>query len=559
MKYLSFTIKKYRAIENDLVVNLEKNKLLPIIGINECGKTTILHAIFSFDFYNDSFNDVIHHLDDVKNLYKPGQKEDPKIEALVQLDWNDFLEILNSDNIKSLAGVSSYKRKKTQFKDRIIISRNLNTKLYDIESDIFSEKNTNNLIAKEIIRQLPYILFFDDFRDSFPDQIEIKDEEKGKGWLAIIERLFKKTDENFSVFALKDVEERERNSIKSQVQKKLNQTLTEEWKNFNLNDGKALKINIDYKAPTVESGVIRPAVIKFDILETDEKGNDHFFYIRDRSKGFFWFFNFVMKLEFNPKIISSEDVDAIYLLDEPGSYLHAGAQRKLCSKLKELSENNAVIFCTHSHYLLDPEVIPISSIRIAQKVKDFKVELTSIYEVETDIVSRNAFQPIYDALQLKPMTLDFSDKAILVEGIYDFYCFNMFTEKKYKYIPSQNAESILYYISLFIGWHIKFNALWDNDPEGVNAYNKALEKFGDEFKNKFHKLPLKNQSSKSILQDFIDGSELNLIKKELGLPMNSSFQKTIATLFYNDKKDEILIQTPKTSSNFKEIQESFVF
>ena len=69
------------------------------------------------------------------------------------------------------------------------------------------------------------------------------------------------------------------------------------------------------------------------MIEKDAKGDDHYFFVMDRSKGFYWFFNFVMKLEFNPKVVENSDVDAIYLLDEPGSYLHATAQSKLAAKV----------------------------------------------------------------------------------------------------------------------------------------------------------------------------------------------------------------------------------
>ena len=51
MRYLSFDIKNYRAISG-LTVKLDA-KLIPLVGINECGKTTILQAIYSFDYIND--------------------------------------------------------------------------------------------------------------------------------------------------------------------------------------------------------------------------------------------------------------------------------------------------------------------------------------------------------------------------------------------------------------------------------------------------------------------------------------------------------------------------
>lgn len=55
MKYLSFTITNYRGISEPLTIDLQKSSLVPLIGINECGKTTILQAIYCFDYINDSF------------------------------------------------------------------------------------------------------------------------------------------------------------------------------------------------------------------------------------------------------------------------------------------------------------------------------------------------------------------------------------------------------------------------------------------------------------------------------------------------------------------------
>jgi hypothetical protein len=40
--------------------------------------------------------------------------------------------------------------------------------------------------------------------------------------------------------------------------------------------------------------------LKLDVVEKDASGEEHFFFVRDRSKGFYWFFNFVMKLERGP-------------------------------------------------------------------------------------------------------------------------------------------------------------------------------------------------------------------------------------------------------------------
>lgn len=55
--------------------------------------------------------------------------------------------------------------------------------------------------------------------ESFPDIIEINYEEEKSKWLDILEELFIKTNENYSVYKLKDIEERRRKSILSAVKK----------------------------------------------------------------------------------------------------------------------------------------------------------------------------------------------------------------------------------------------------------------------------------------------------------------------------------------------------
>lgn len=563
MRYLSFTILQYRAIAQPLFVDIEKQSLVPIIGINECGKTTILHAILAFDYYNDTFNANLHHLDDTNNLYKLGQDNNASVMASVKLSWTDMksaIEKVQSDELKSAC--NSYRRKGGDFQGHIDIVRNLHTKKYDLKSDSFQHSDLNNALAREIISKLPYILYFDDFRDAIPGEIEVKQSDgskKPEGWLAIIERLFTKTDSKFSIFKLDALDDRERKSIIAKVKKALNTTLAREWQNFKLDNNDALEINLDYvPSKTTSESVIEHPRIKFEVVEKDQDDEEHYFYVRDRSKGFFWFFNFVMKLEFNPKVVSNDGVDAIYLLDEPGSYLHAAAQSKLCKKLKDLSDKNGVIYCTHSHYLLDPEVIPISSVRIASKNNDFEINLSTIYNYDTDrLDKKNAFQPIYDALQIKPFRLDIgaNDKVVLTEGIYDFYCYDMLVDG-YRFVPGQNADSINYYIALMVGWAVNFNAIWDNDDEGRKAQARCENKFGEAISSRTHLLPLSGRRRKTILQDLFDGSDLSNIKNELGIPQNSAFTKAISTLYYSDKRDAILKSaiSAATRSNFKEVE-----
>ena len=64
MEYKAFYIKNYRAIREEVYIDISKNSLVPIIGINESGKSTILEAILAFDFYSDTYHEARH----LKNL-----------------------------------------------------------------------------------------------------------------------------------------------------------------------------------------------------------------------------------------------------------------------------------------------------------------------------------------------------------------------------------------------------------------------------------------------------------------------------------------------------------
>ena len=513
-----------------------------------------MKAILAFDYHNDAFDNLYHHLQDTNNLYDAGSEDAASITATISISKDELKDVIREtgreaaeDKTRSYIGKLGNKSI-----ENISITRRLNPddKSYDVDLKEFNDSVFNDALAKHIIRKLPYILYFDDFRDHVPDRIEIDiaARDNPSGWLAIVERLFKESDPKFSIFEIEEKDERARKTILAKVNKVLQATLAKEWQTFKLDDSDNLTVAMDFMpASNNEDGTVKPAYVKFEIVETDDKGEEHYFYVRDRSKGFYWFFNFVMKLEFNPKIVSNDGSNAIYLLDEPGSYLHATAQVRLCKKLRKLSEKNTVIYCTHSHYLLDPEIIPLKSIKITSKNDSKEIVLSSIYNYAGQ--DKSTFQPIYDALEIKPFGLTYGDgdKVVLVEGIYDYYCFDMFLPG-YKFIPCRNASSVVYYIALMIGWGISFNVIWDNDEEGIDCRDRALHDFGDIFCDRFHLLPKKG-NQKTILQDMFAGNDLVMIREELQLPRSTSFDRTIYSLYYDSRKDGILSKISSETKN----------
>src|SRR5690606_28515711 len=81
------------------------------------------------------------------------------------------------------------------------------------------------------------------------------------------------------------------------------------------------------------------------ILDVRVKSKGVSLSLKNRSKGFNWFFSFLVWFK---KIQEDSNSKYILLLDEPGLNLHASAQADLLRFLEDLSENYQIIYTTHS-------------------------------------------------------------------------------------------------------------------------------------------------------------------------------------------------------------------
>lgn len=541
MKYNKFIIKNYRAIEGPLEIDISKSKLVPLIGANESGKTTILQAIYAFDYANDKEYEG-RHLTELRNFYNPQSKAIATIEAEISIKKDDFLNCISDEVLRNkYADIPNFAE--------ITIARNLDSKEYSVS--VIQDENDGKIIAKDIVSRLPYIIYNDDFIERPKNEIVIPEDSKELfGWLGIYERAFNKIDS--SIFdIIKEPEENIKLGILSDVESEINKTLIKEWGKISLDDGGCLSIKLQIENNNT---------LKVQIVE--KKGEkDRFFKIEERSKGFLWFFNFVMKIKYNPKSTGSNN-DIIYLLDEPGSYLHSVAQERLCHMIKNISNKDGkVIYCTHTHHLLDPKYIPTKFIYIVQKDKNKKnIELSKITSIKTDVKKMSELQPVYEALGVSDW--DFftqKQKVIMVEGIHDKYALDIFLSDRIKdfvIMPCVNAESIFNNIPRMIAYNKKYIALWDNDEEGNNYYQKALKSFGKLESRKLIVLPNKNKKRKVRMEEMFEKDDLSKIAVYLGMPNNSSYSNIMTSLVCSD--DETIkyctsMLSQKAKENFNEL------
>lgn len=567
MRYTQFKIIKYKSISSTLTVDINRNKLLPIIGENECGKTTILKAIFAFDYSNDTMLNS-EHISNTKNQYNPADSNPSKISATIKLDNDDkerYVDIIKEHSTSEHQLNSTlYDSVIKNQPDELIITRYFNgEKYYLIDDEVWKNepKETQDKICKKIIDRLPHIVYFDDFLESIPDEIIITEENKSS-WQETMDLLLNSVDTQYSTTTLKDREENAIYSIQSDVSKKLTSTITQKWTQMRLDTSNnfTIKFIFDKTKPS----------IKLKVVETVEDNKERAFDVRQRSKGFYWFFNFVIKSEFNPKTNSKK---VLFLLDEPGAYLHVAMQKKLCEKLAELAkledQTSGVIYCTHSHNLLEPQHIDISSIHVCYKQSDGNIAMQGIadYANNPNVKKQGkylAFEPIYHVLGVSDILINGTrDNILLTEGINDFYTFQMMKESEINlsFLPSTNANHIQYSVPIFLASGKKFMCLYDSDSTGDDELNRLKKIFGEDVKNIAFK-------SEDVDYDIVESEKLydeeeceNVQKSFFCSEQKINTKKLVKRIFFAKERDKILEQMPKTKKSvsdfLKKVKEKF--
>jgi predicted ATP-dependent endonuclease of OLD family len=572
MQYVSFHIENYKAIEC-VDVPISRN-VIPLIGINESGKTSILHAILAFDKTKDHLLDGAHI--EPKNKYKNlSRRARCVLQAkVVASSAEEAIEIIQEANLNTEGALYSWCMEGLAGLEPVAIQRVCNeanelTSKYlilDAPQDE-GEKTAYARLEKAIINRLPNILYFDDFSDRVPSEINfpkafyaegaaLKTRGQTREWQEIVKEIFDRAlDNDLSLEEFCKIEdEDERLDFLDEVAEVLNQDIISEWKTlkaahaaFDEAESDSLKLSI--KADKTNSGF----TFKFKVEDTEAEGHNRRFDITNRSKGFQWFFNFIVKLKFNPKYKEHPN-DAIYLLDEPGSYLHSSAQEELLKKLVEISQNNTILFCTHSQYLLDPEVINLNDVRIVSKSKGI-ISITNYGEADTD---RNggAYSALNDALHLKyGFPINPLGKVILVEGVTDWCFYSMFLSlPDVTIIPGAGCGQLRQLISILIATSDSFLVVLDKDNEGDASFKNYSEDFGELFTKNAYQYNFSN-AKRFVLESLLDPDDINRIKETTNC---KSIKKAFIKLYYSEKSqiESIKNQMEDTSlANLKRLED----
>lgn len=605
MFYKNFTILNYKAIDC-IKIDLNSINLIPIIGLNETGKSSILEAIALFDYKNKYKN-----YSEIKNKFL--NKELPiqilseiSMENIQNFNIDELTEIYIKKEIKIIINSISISISSSVFlfdeTNEEYVFQNLDDlfeKIKTIFEQLFNEitKSKNFLLTRIIIEEgdyyysdiskiqekeiifnymgndikflveefkikqyffryivdtLPKIIYINDFNDKVPRNINIEERE----WFNYIDEMFKKhTDINIEKF--EKLLDKEQRTKLSKVSKKLNRNLLLKWEELHKNsqikeDFENSEISLNYKDKYFTFSIADNRKIVIDEDGDKERETIHFD-IDQRSKGFQWFFSFFIKLYYNFQH-TDEEYQSIILLDEPGVYLHSDFQKELLNILKKVSNNNKVIYCTHLENLVNPNIIPIKTIKIATRENE-NIELKNYFEFSNNSRNLGDMTPLINALKLNSYPYNYFDKKILlVEGMTEVIFFKLLQEKKLLdkeivIIPLGGASQISTLVSLISGLSKKYVLLLDSDNEGKKAYEKNKNMFG-EYEAKNWILQKFENQEKNSLEDLYNENIRNILKEDIDY---SEFNiKSIVINFYYESKN-----TPKRIKFLRELKKIY--
>lgn len=543
IKLKTVSINKYKSIQQTQTVEIEPD-ITTMVGMNESGKTSFLTAIAKTNYFNsdedfkfdmtqdyprnelidfqheDEDCDIISCTYEIKDEYlKEIEEEFGKgvfttkefqYSCPYKSDSNTFIGI--TANLKKYLEneVEDYSLTKAT-KEKIIACKLLK----DVESIEGTEEDedlsvfksrmkkivdeaypkwTNSLesyIAKVWIKpKMPKFWYFDDYYP-LKGKININElhnnpptDEKDKTSKALFElarinpkEILDSTEQEYEKYIA--LLEASSNKITNEIFKywSTNQNLDIEFKiqNITNNRGQQEKV-LDIRVKSQRHKITLP--------------------LDRRSKGFNWFFSFIIWFS---KIQADKKSDYVLLLDEPGLNLHASAQADLMRFFEDLAKKYQIIFTTHSPFMIDTE--HLNRVRTCFETENGTVISDTIQEKDPNTLFPLQAALGYDIAQ----NLFISKNNLLVEGPADLIYLTLISSileannrtglnEEFTIVPVGGLDKVSTFISLLRGSKLNVVCLLDTftDQKGKQKvddlvrYKIIREKnlhFFDEFAN----------------------------------------------------------------------------
>jgi predicted ATPase len=542
MRIHSFTIENFRGIKHATIELTPSGAgVFTLIGLNESGKTTILEAISTFQVRGG----------DEKSLYqtKPVGENPasfvPKheratftgsttISADVEFEDNERQSCIGhaerqSDSKIDPASIPSrfkitrgYKFENGDESERIntfFIDMLVKPKGKKKFSAVSSDNKAWTSFAAMVNIYIPEIVYFPTFLFDMPSKVVLNPTGKespaarlyrtiiqnvGKSLtppidikLALVDRILipESAGEAFlGLFSLSNNRQQQIESAINQLSHNLSITVLNSWTKIFGSPASdreiRLKLGVDRHADDT------PRVyVQFTVRDGTQTYD-----IDERSTGFRWFFSFLLFTLYRG--LETTYRKTVFLLDEPASNLHAGAQTQLLESFPKIaSGGNQIIYSTHSHYLINPEWLDQAYIisNAAMEYDDLRESATKSHRhTSVDAIKYRKFvglnpdkttyfQPVLDRLQVIPSRLDALRPAIIVEGKGDYLILSSGLKMlgltgDYVILPTRGADHLDEIVGMMLGWGINFAVCCDDDVAGRKAITEFRTHWGIESK-----------------------------------------------------------------------------
>lgn len=192
--------------------------------------------------------------------------------------------------------------------------------------------------------------------------------------------------------------------------------------------------------------------------------------LKNRSKGFNWFFSFLVWFK---KIQEDRNSNYILLLDEPGLNLHASAQADLLRFIDDLSDEYQVIYTTHSPFMVKSD--KLDAVRTVLETEKGSVISESIQEKDPNTLFPLQAALGYDIAQ----NLFISKNNLLVEGASDLIYLQTMSglleesgriglSEEITIVPVGGLDKVSVFISLLRGSKLNIICLLDSSIDTKN-------------------------------------------------------------------------------------------
>lgn len=509
MKPIAFRIRDFRSISDSGVCALSGDGITVLAGQNESGKTAVLSALRDFDLPPGNPPESRDYLPEGTIDARPRVSvqfsvDTDALDADLAID-HQMLPVAVLDALRSAAKLWVTRDLLTgqyHFEDEICAAWGDSTTM-DPESnpDSADESDADQAEAPTAIRILslseapvafrnhwPAFVYFDSFQDALPREILLSSltgtAKSVAGKEGAPSKLAPQAVQDFVALSGLDLNRvltlASDNKGLGNYLRGVGATITGDfltyWKQT-IQGKESVVLNVRHFRD--ESGALGLAFFVHDRVDQ---------YPDQRSKGFLWFLSFYLRLAATHK--RDRDPDRLLLIDEPGTYLHARAQKDVLHLFEDrLSARDMVIYSTHSVYLM-----PADRLHRLRLVVKSNADGTKVLDRLTHPMLRqgdfsDTLSPILTAVGLDiTEQLSFArPRNLLVEGISDHFYLSAWARlirpsvlDSLNIFPGSGATTLPILASLFIGWGLQFGVLLDRDEEGNKVKAKLQKDFAIE-------------------------------------------------------------------------------